>query len=257
VTAMSARQRAELQTGDGVQDEAAERGLFITFEGCDGSGKSTQVARLAAYLRATGRSVVETREPGGSPRAEAIRALLLSGKASRFGPFAETMLFNAARADHLRVAIRPALERGSIVICDRFADSTRAYQGVLGEVSPELVAAAEEAVVGETKPDLTLILDLPAELTMKRLAARGGPGAASDKFEADALAHHAQLRQAFLDIAARAPERCVVVSARRSVDQVAKRIQRLVEARLEGSKPKPQARRLTKIVDGRASRQGR
>ena len=128
---------------------------------------------------------------------------------------------------------------------------------MLGEVSPELVAAAEEAVVGETKPDLTLILDLPAELTMKRLAARGGPGAASDKFEADALAHHAQLRQAFLDIAARAPERCVVVSARRSVDQVAKRIQRLVEARLEGSKPKPQARRLTKVVDGRASRQGR
>ncbi|SED94175.1 thymidylate kinase [Rhizobiales bacterium GAS191] len=228
---------------------SALSGSFITFEGCDGSGKSTQVARLAAHLRDAGRDVVETREPGGSPRAEAIRALLLSGKASRFGAFAETMLFNAARADHLRTAIRPALERGAIVICDRFADSTRAYQGVLGEVSAELVLAAEDAVVGETRPELTIILDLPAELTLKRLAGRGGPGT-PDKFEADALAHHARLRQAYLDIAAQAPERCVVVSARRSIDQVAERIARLVDARLDRNKPKPPARRSKALMRG-------
>jgi dTMP kinase len=143
------------------------------------------------------------------------------------------MLFNAARADHLRATIRPALARGAIVICDRFADSTRAYQGALGEVSSELVRAAEAAVVGDTKPDLTIILDLPAELTVKRLGARrevGGP----DKFESEALAHHARLRQAYLNIAAESPERCVVVSARRSIDQVAERILRLVEALLDG-----------------------
>jgi dTMP kinase len=172
--------------------------------------------------------VVETREPGGSPRAEAIRALLLSGKASAFGPFAETMLFNAARADHLRATIRPALARGAIVICDRFADATRAYQGVLGEVSGALVRAAEMAVVGDTKPDMTFILDLPAELTLKRMAARRSAGE-PDRFEAEALSHYARLRQAYLDIAAEDPQRCVVVSARRSVDQVAERILRIAQ----------------------------
>jgi len=207
---------------------AAERGVFITFEGCDGTGKSTQAARLAAALRHGGRSVVETREPGGSPRAEAIRALLLSGKASAFGPFAETMLFNAARADHLRATIRPALASGAIVICDRFADSTRAYQGVLGEVSGALVKAAEMAVVGGTRPDLTFILDLPAELTLRRLAARRTAGE-PDRFEADALDHYARLRKAYLDIAAEDPQRCVVVSARRSIDQVAERILRIAQ----------------------------
>jgi dTMP kinase len=233
---------------------AARKGTFITFEGCDGTGKSTQAARLAASLRLAGHKVIETREPGGSPRAEAIRALLLSGKASTFGAFAETMLFNAARADHLRATIRPALARGAIVICDRFADSTRAYQGVLGDVSSELVRAAEAAVVGDTKPDLTIILDLPAELTVKRLGARreiGGP----DKFETEALAHHARLRQAYLDIAAESPERCVVVSARRSIDQVAERILRLVEALLDGESLKRPPRRAAKVVDGRAQRQ--
>jgi dTMP kinase len=235
---------------------AAAKGTFITFEGCDGTGKSTQAARLAAHLRDAGHQVVETREPGGSPRAEAIRELLLSGKASPFGAFAETMLFNAARSDHLRATIRPALAQGAIVICDRFADSTRAYQGALGEVSDEIVRAAERAVVGDTMPDLTIILDLPAELTVKRLGGRrfaGGP----DKFEAEALAHHAKLRQAYIDIAAESPERCVVVSARRSIDQVAERISRLVEARLDPEKSRPSARRAAKVVDGRAQRQSR
>lgn len=230
------------------------KGMFITFEGSDGSGKSTQARRLAAALRGAGHEVVETREPGGSPRAEAIRALLLSGKAEPFGAFAETMLFNAARADHLRATIRPALAQGAIVICDRFADSTRAYQGALGRVEDDVVRAAEAAVVGDTTPDLTIILDLAAELTLKRLGERramGGP----DKFEAEALAHHARLRQAFLDIAAQHPERCVVVSARRSIDQVAERILRLVEARLD-----PEAKRLTpgpgENANGRSQRGG-
>jgi dTMP kinase len=230
--------------------EADRKGMFITFEGCDGTGKSTQAARLAASLRDAGETVVETREPGGSPRAEAIRALLLSGKASPFGAFAETMLFNAARADHLRVTIRPALARGAVVICDRFADSTRAYQGVLGEVSGKLVRAAEDAVVADTRPDLTIILDLPAELTIKRLGARRALGR-PDRFEAEALDHYAKLRQAYLDIAAESPERCVVVSARRSADQVAQRILRLVEMRRVGNSTRRPTRRAARVNDGR------
>jgi dTMP kinase len=233
----------------------ARKGIFITFEGCDGTGKSTQAARLAASLRLAGKTVVETREPGGSPRAEAIRALLLSGKAAHLGAFAETILFNAARADHLRATIRPALASGAIVICDRFADSTRAYQGVLGEVSAETVRAAETAVVGETRPDLTIILDLPAELTVRRLAARRG-AARADKFEADALSHHAKLRQAYLDIAVECPERCVVVSARRSVDQVAERIARIVAALLDSNLPGRPQKRGPKGADGPEQRQG-
>jgi dTMP kinase len=227
----------------------SRKGLFITFEGCDGAGKSTQAARLAASLRLSGETVLETREPGGSPRAEAIRTLLLSGKAAHLGAFAETMLFNAARADHLRATIRPALASGAIVICDRFADSTRAYQGVLGEVAAETVRAAETAVVGETRPDLTIILDLPAELTLRRIGNRRSSGR-PDKFEADALSHHAKLRQAFLDIAEQCPERCVVVSARRSVDQVADRISRLVEALRSGNPPRQPQRRGAKDADG-------
>ena len=209
----------------------ARTGRFITFEGCDGAGKSTQAARLAAALRAAGHDVVETREPGGSPRAEAIRALLLSGKAARMGAFAEATLFNAARADHLRVTIKPALAHGATVICDRFADSTRAYQGELGEVNDDVVGALEAAVVGDTRPDLTIILDLPAEIILERVGSRQGKREGSDKFEANAIAHHSRLRQAYLDIAARWPERCVVISARQPIEQVARRILRLVERR--------------------------
>jgi dTMP kinase len=229
------------------------RGFFITFEGSDGSGKSTQAGRLAPALRNLGHEVVETREPGGSPRAEAIRALLLSGKAAPYGAFAETMLFNAARADHLRATIRPALQRGAIVICDRFADSTRAYQGVLGKVNDDLLAAAEEAVVADTAPDLTIILDLAATDTLERLGTRRAAGGEADRFEDEALAQHAALRQAFLDIAARSPERCVVVNAQRSVDGVAERILRLVKTRL-GANARPSAARLGKNADARNKR---
>jgi dTMP kinase len=209
----------------------ARTGRFITFEGCDGAGKSTQAGRLAAALRAAGHDVVETREPGGSPRAEAIRALLLSGKSAPMGSFAEAMLFNAARADHLRVTIKPALARGATVICDRFADSTRAYQGALGEVDHDIVGALEAAVVGDARPDLTIILDLPAEIILERVGSRKSNREGSDKFETNAITQHSRLRQAYLDIAARWPERCVVISARQPIEQVARRILRLVERR--------------------------
>lgn len=224
---------------------AGARGMFITFEGSDGSGKSTQAARLAGALRRLGHEVVETREPGGSPRAEAIRGLLLSGREAPFGTFAETILFNAARADHLRATIRPALARGAIVICDRFADSTRAYQGVLGNVDDDILGAAEEAVVADTAPDLTIILDVPESDMLERLGTRKARGGEADKFEDEALAHHGALRQAFLDIAARSPGRCVVVSAQRPVDEVAEQILRLVNARLSPN-AQPPATRLDK-----------
>src|SRR5205085_2396239 len=155
-----------------------------------------------------------TREPGGSPGAEALRQLLLSGGAKPYGPFAETVLFFAARDDHLCETIRPALARGRWVLCDRFADSTRAYQGVLGNVAPDLIRTLERIVVADTRPDLTFILDLPAVEGLKRAKARG---AAADRFESEELAFHERLRHAFLAIAAAEPHRCVVVDASRDV----------------------------------------
>ncbi len=161
-------------TRKAVPGAPSARGVFITLEGGEGAGKSTQAARLAATLRArTGRPVVVTREPGGSPRAEEIRAAVLAGVAKPYGPFAEALLFSAARLDHLETLIRPALARGETVICDRFLDSTRAYQGAAGGLDGELLDALERVVVGPTRPDLTLILDLPAETGLARARARG------------------------------------------------------------------------------------
>ena len=156
------------------------RGYFITFEGGEGVGKSTQIRLLAETLRRGGIDVLMTREPGGSPGAEALREVLLSGAAKPYGPFAETILFAAARDDHLEVTIRPALEAGRWVVCDRFVDSTRAYQGVIGDVDPALIRAIERVVVADTRPDLTFILDLPASEGLRRAQARGG---AADRFE--------------------------------------------------------------------------
>jgi dTMP kinase len=183
------------------EDPAEARGAFITFEGGEGAGKSTQIARLAATLRArSGRAVCVTREPGGSPRAEEIRAALLGGIAKPYGPFAEALLFSAARIDHLDQRIRPALNRGETVLCDRFIDSTRAYQGAAGGLDPAVVAALERVTVGPTRPDLTLILDLDPEAGLARVAARG-VGQGADRFEAEALDFHVRLREAFLAIA--------------------------------------------------------
>ncbi|HSZ53163.1 MAG TPA: dTMP kinase [Caulobacteraceae bacterium] len=205
------------------------RGFFITFEGGEGAGKSTQVRRLAERLRAAGREVVVTREPGGSTGAEAIRGLLVSGAADRWSPISEALMMNAARRDHVEKLIVPALARGDVVICDRFADSTRAYQGAAGGAPADLIATLESAVVGDCRPDLTLVLDLPVDIGLARAADRGG---AEARFEAKGAAFHAAIRQAFLDIAAAEPGRCVVVDSSAPPEVVAEAVWAAVEARM-------------------------
>lgn len=206
------------------------RSRFITFEGGEGTGKSTQAARLAERLRARGEEVVLTREPGGSPRAEELRRIILSGEAKAHGAMAEAVLFSAARIDHLRETIRPALERGAFVVCDRFADSTRAYQGALGNMDPRIVAALEKVVIGSTRPGLTLMLDLPAEAGLARARERAG-GERLDRFEAEGPDFHRALRASFLDIAEAEPERIKIIPADGDPDEVAARIWDAVAAR--------------------------
>ena len=185
---------------------------FVSFEGGEGSGKSTQIRILAERLDAAKLRAIVTREPGGSPGAEIIRHLLLSGMGKLLGPDAETLLFAAARDDHVRTVIKPALSQGVWVLCDRFSDSTRAYQGRLGRVAPEIMNAMERVTIGDLKPDLTLILDVPVEVGMRRAAARRGSGA-PDRFEAEDVKFHQDLREAYRQIAAAEPERCVLIDA--------------------------------------------
>ena len=205
-------------------------GRFVTLEGGEGAGKTTQARRLAERLRDLGHEPVVTREPGGSPGAEAIRGLLLSGGARKQGPLAETMLFYAARQDHLATVIRPALAAGRWVICDRFSDSTRAYQGAGGGVADAVFDALEHLVVGRTRPDLTLVLDLPPEAGLARARLRSRESV--DRFEGEDLGFHHALRRALLGIAEREPKRCAVVDALRPPDEVAEEIWRLTCARL-------------------------
>jgi dTMP kinase len=198
------------------------RGRFITLEGGEGTGKSTLQIALRDRLAGQGVDVVLTREPGGTPRAEAIRALVLTppgGKA--FSPLAEALLMNAARSDHLDELIRPALSAGTWVICDRFSDSTRVYQGVSGEVSPEALQSLVAHVVGPTCPDLTLILDAPVSIAHERRAARKGPKDAQDVFEQRDLDFHQSVRLAFSDIARAEPDRCKLIDATRRPNEVA------------------------------------
>ena len=206
------------------------RGRFITFEGGEGAGKSTQARLLAERLKTAGREVVVTREPGGSPGAESIRALLVNGETDRWSPISETLLMYAARRDHIERVIAPALERGAWVVCDRFFDSTRAYQGAGGGAPAALIAALEAAVVGARTPDLTLILDLPVEVGLARAAGRGEGEA---RFEAKGAAFHQRLRQAFLDIARAEPDRCAVLDADRPIEALAEAIWAATAARLE------------------------
>jgi dTMP kinase len=206
-----------------------KRGRFITFEGGEGAGKSTQIRRLAETLTGRGIDVVTTREPGGSPGAEVLREVVLSGAARPYGPFAEALLFAAARDDHLDVTIRPALAAGRWVLSDRFADSTRAYQGVAGKVDQDLLRTLERLIVGDTRPDLTLILDLPVAEGLKRVRGRGGE---LDRFESEGLVFHERLRRAFLGIAQAEPRRCAVVDANRPEDEVAADVLRAVDERL-------------------------
>src|ERR1044072_7646448 len=199
------------------------RGRFITFEGGEGTGKSTHSILLSDRLEALGIDVVLTRDPGGSPGAEAIRHVLLSGVAKPLGVEAEALLFAAARDDHVRTTIEPALARGAWVICDRFIDSTRVYQGTLGNLDPLLIRALERVTVGELKPDLTVILDVPAEVGLARARKRRGEGA-TDRFEAEALAFHVELREAYRLLVVAEPRRCVVIDATAPKPEVADRI---------------------------------
>jgi dTMP kinase len=207
-------------TKQGQQETGmADPGFFITFEGGEGAGKSTQIARLAKKLREKRYDVLVTREPGGSPGAEAIRAVLLSGAAEPMGARMEALLFAAARADHVSQVIRPALDRGAIVLCDRFLDSSRVYQGVTGKLDPEFMSELERVTVDGAMPDLTLIFDLDPEVGLRRATARRGAQTA-DRFEKETLEVHRTRREAFLAIAAAEPERCVVIDAGQNVESV-------------------------------------
>lgn len=208
------------------------RGRFITFEGGEGTGKSTQAALLGQRLRAMGIAVVLTREPGGSPGAEVIRHVLLSGAAKALGPEAEAILFAAARDDHVSTTIEPALARGRWVISDRFADSTNVYQGAIGQVDPLLLGGLHRITIGKLKPDLTFILDVPADIGLARAKQRRGE-AGADRFEAESLEFHEKLRDAYLHLAAGEPDRCVLIDAREPQSAVATRIWETVAKRLD------------------------
>lgn len=186
------------------------RGRFITLEGGEGVGKSTQAGILTDHLISLGIEVLRTREPGGSENAEAVRDLVVKGEAGRWSPVAETLLMYAARADHLERLIRPALQRGAWVVCDRFADSTRAYQGAGGGVAPAVIEGIDAAVVGADQPDLTLVFDLPVEIGLDRAFGRDMFEA---RFESKGQAFHQRLREHFLAIARAEPRRCTIVDA--------------------------------------------
>lgn len=213
---------ASLQESEGRV--AGPAGLFVSFEGGEGSGKSTQIRLLADYLRGRGLEVVVTREPGGSPGAEAVRHVILSGAAEDFGVRMEAILFAAARNDHVEEVIRPALARGAAVLCDRFIDSSRVYQGVTGNLEPAFMAALEQAAIDGLMPDLTILLDLPAEIGLARAGRRRGAideKAEPDRFEREQVATHEKRREAYLEIAESEPQRCRVVDADRPEQPIA------------------------------------
>ena len=208
------------------------RGTFITFEGGEGAGKSTQIIQLAEMLRKQGCTVIVTREPGGSPGAEAIRHVLLSGAAEPFGPAMEAILFAAARSDHVEQVIRPAVERGDVVLCDRFMDSSRVYQGVTGNLPRDFMESLEAVTVNALLPDLTIILDVDPEEGLRRATARRGDETA-DRYEKETLDVHRRRRKAFLDIAKAEPDRCVVIDATQSPKKVSKQIASIVTDRIQ------------------------
>jgi dTMP kinase len=212
-----------------MRHETVETGRLITFEGGEGAGKSTQVSILVERLRNAGRQAIATREPGGSPVAEDIREMLLSGKVKQFGPFAEALLFSIARADHIDTVIGDALTRGQWVVCDRFVDSTRAYQGATGGVPAPVISALERLTLHGIMPNLTIVLDIPVEEGLARMARRRG---APDRFESQDISQHERIRKAFLNIAEEEPGRCVVIDARKPEALVAEDVWEAVAERL-------------------------
>lgn len=215
----------------------ASTGRFITFEGGEGMGKSTQLKRLASALEASGQRCVTTREPGGAPAAEEIRRLLVEGAVDRWQPMSEVLLHNAARVEHLAATVRPALEQGAWVICDRFTDSTLAYQGYGHGVDTAAIANLHWLLFGDFKPDLTLILDMEFDEGLKRAGDRAGDQAgegadAEDRYERMDLDFHKRLRRGFLEIAAAEPKRCALIDATGDVETVHQRIMAAVRERL-------------------------
>lgn len=207
----------------------AAPGRFITFEGGEGAGKSTHIGRLAASLGERGVPLLVTREPGGSDGAEEIRRLLVTGATDRWDPVGEALLHFAARRDHVERRVRPALAAGNWVLCDRFADSTMAYQGYGHGLGRASIEALSRLVLGDFAPDLTILLDLPVAEGLARAAGRSGN---EDRYERMDTDFHERLRLGFLEIAAGAPDRCVLIDATPAVDEVAARILETVEARL-------------------------
>jgi dTMP kinase len=205
------------------------RGRFITFEGGEGTGKSTQVRLLALHLTKTAADVLVTREPGGSPSAEEIRSLLVTGAADRWSPLAETLLFYAARVEHWRQVIEPALARGAHVLCDRFADSTMAYQCYAGGLDKRVVEELHSLTMKSAEPDLTIVLDMPVDDGLKRAASRHDD---ETRFERKGREFHERLRTGFLEIARLAPKRCAVVDGSRAIDNVHADIRSVVSSRL-------------------------
>ncbi len=215
-----------------MKHQPVRQGFFISFEGGEGAGKSTQIERLAARLRAKKYDVVVTREPGGSPGAEAVRHVILSGAAEPFGPKMEAILFAAARSDHIEQLIRPAIERGAIVLCDRFVDSSRVYQGVTGGLPADFMEALEKVTVNGIMPDLTVILDIDPVDGLRRANARRSAGDPPDRFEKETVETHQRRREAFLAIAEAEPERCVVIDAAAAPQDVEDAVTEAVFARL-------------------------
>ncbi|TCM57223.1 thymidylate kinase [Rhizobium sp. PP-F2F-G48] len=213
----------------------AAEAVFVTFEGGEGVGKSTQIRLLAGALEARGHAVRITREPGGSAGAEAVRHVILSGAAESYGVRMEALLFAAARSDHVETVIRPALETGSVVLCDRFMDSSRVYQGITGNLPERLIDGLERVAINGLRPDITIILDMPAAEGLARARSRASQSAdvasaVPDRFEKEELETHEKRREAFLDIAARDPGRCRIVDASRAVDLIAADVLSAVEA---------------------------
>jgi len=210
-----------------------ESGLFITFEGGEGAGKTSQIKKLQEKLTALGHSVVVSREPGGTPGAEIMRHVLLSGAAEKFGPEMEAILFSAARSDHVQNVIKPALQRGDIVLCDRFVDSTRVYQGVSGKVEMSFLEQLEDIVCEDAWPDITLLLDLDPASGMDRAKKRRAINEKPDRFEKDALTEQKTRRDGFIKIAKANSDRIKIVDAAGTIETVAQRIWKLIAQKLK------------------------